>query len=371
MRDTLVHALLEEAVRRLPANDPVSQELMALKSLEPDQAVAMLASLVEAMLRFFASNTETKPETSIAKVITAMRAGGAIPENVADAAYFVSARRNRNKRIHPVGVGMSVRREMGWGELLSLLGCASEVIVWGAEQTEWDVFARSWRSAKCRTARLAASNPLDSWVFCDIGPAALEELPAVVDLDSAAFDDEDVVPASVFQAWQRHDPEVFTCARQPACPLAGYYAVLWMKQPVLDRFLRGEIRERELEPADLCTDAEKDALGSLYVYSIVVRARASSVTPLLLGHLMRRIRAWQASRNLTRLYAVAATPEGRVLIERRFGFRCIDAGCNRPDMHPVYELALDSIDWTEWLAYGQLGYRQDSGLAEPSLAPDG
>ena len=319
---------------------------MALEDLDPDEAIPILASLVEGVLRFFGRDIEPNPKAAVTKLITAMLDRGLLPENVADAAYFVSARRNRSKRIHPVGVGMSLRSSMGHAELASLLACVSEVIAWGTQQPEWHAFSRDWRSAARSATGVVASNPLDDWAFCDIGPASLDEIPAIVELDRAAFGKEDLVPEHVFAAWQEHDPEAFTCARQASVPLAGYYATLWMKPSALDRFLQGSVREKDLSPADLCTDAEKSAVRAAYVFSIVVNTRATSVTPLLLGHLIGRIRSWAMHRGLERLYAIAATPEGRRLIERRLRFECIDDGAHRSDHHPLYELRLDAVDWT-------------------------
>lgn len=172
--------------------------------------------------------------------------------------------------------------------------------------------------------------------------ARADDLGRIVELDRRYLPEDTVVSEAVFGAWHARNSEVFTCLLVDN-EISGYYALLPLGDMALERFVAGTIVERDFAAADiLTTDAKPGQLSSLYFYSIVLDASRRPSLGEMLRQLAAHIADYRERQPVRRVYATAATPAGRRLVER-LGFTFLAAARHRADGHDLYVMDEDAI----------------------------
>ena len=166
-------------------------------------------------------------------------------------------------------------------------------------------------------------------------PATLADLPAIVDLDRRVLARHDVIEAAVFASWLQVNPSVFQVLDVGGA-VAGYVSVLPLRPASMRRFERGQVAERELTGADVCTEREARALRRLYFFSIARDPAQPRLGRPLVQHAWHCLTSRQAFPRVDTLVAAAATDAGRRLLVR-LGFAPSAPALGRRDGHALYE----------------------------------
>ena len=170
-----------------------------------------------------------------------------------------------------------------------------------------------------------------------------DDIDRIVALDRRYLPADTIVSETVFRAWHRNNPEIFTCLLVDG-EICGYYSVLPLARPALERFVAGKLAEKDLAADDIVPpDALAAQCSTLYFYSIVLDAAQRPLLGQLLRHFAARIEAERRRRAVRRVYATAATPAGRRLLER-LGFSYRAAAGERADGHDLYALDGEALE---------------------------
>jgi hypothetical protein len=119
----------------------------------------------------------------------------------------------------------------------------------------------------------------------------------------------------------------------------GNFDVLPLRPAVMQRFVRGELLEKDIRPEDLFTVAESHAIRDLHWESIVVDPRfhgpRSPMTKLFEQSYLETLAHLCPIGQLGHMYAIAASNAGARLLQR-MGLSPIAAASERLDAHPLY-----------------------------------
>jgi hypothetical protein len=147
--------------------------------------------------------------------------------------------------------------------------------------------------------------------------------------------------------WCQHDPNNFMCIKDAGSSFMAYYIIFFLKPSALKAFLKGDLMEDDITPANLgklfCGTYTRQE--SLHVCVFASRSHASMFTIDLLWHLVGRILELAVTGFLSTIYAEAATPSGQAFL-RRFGFQPINQ--RRAQGDPLFELKLSPAILREW-----------------------
>lgn len=165
--------------------------------------------------------------------------------------------------------------------------------------------------------------------------ATAADLGAVVRLDLRVLAWRDVVPVEVFAGWQRVNPTAFRVLLEGDRVL-GYFSILPLASPALERFLRGELSEHELTGADILPPARAREATDLYFFSIARDPDRPELGEPLVARAWTHLTSRREHPRATRLFATAATPAGRRML-LGLGFAQVVPAAYRKDGHPLFE----------------------------------
>jgi len=172
-----------------------------------------------------------------------------------------------------------------------------------------------------------------------VDAAGPRDIEWIARLEREVFSPEDAVPESVLQAWYARNPNGFSVLRDDGGSLAGHLDLLPVRPAPLQKFVDGDIKERDLGGEDLYPDSERARIRNLYLESLAVLPQAgrSAVPALrrLLAEFPSLVDRVAERDHLEKLYAVAATKEGDRLL-RSLGFEICRKAGRRPDGHDVF-----------------------------------
>lgn len=158
-------------------------------------------------------------------------------------------------------------------------------------------------------------------------------------LDKTVFRQAELIPKEIFMLWYRANKNTFTvlCLGER---VIGYYSILPLQQNTLNSFLKGKISESEFTKEDIMNVQEAQNTKEVYFFSIVISKEYRQRGYQLLQHTMDELKTKASYPKLEKIYATAATSDGRRILQRR-GFMKIADADTRKDHHDLYEYSFD------------------------------
>jgi hypothetical protein len=188
--------------------------------------------------------------------------------------------------------------------------------------------------------------------------AKAADLELVAALEEGVYAAPDRVPRELARSWfERNDRMIRLLVgpqRSAGLPrreavegrgaFLGYYWVVPVSGPALSEFVAGRLTEWEFRAEDIATPEEMFACEEMYLCSMAMARRHSRALLLLIEDLTALLEAYRTKGRLRRLYAIAASVEGRNLLRRHLGFRLLVPGSQRRDGHDAYVRELDPAE---------------------------
>lgn len=176
-----------------------------------------------------------------------------------------------------------------------------------------------------------------------IAPATADDIRWVADLQRTLFG-EHAIAAELLLEWHAANPNGFRIVRAGDARI-GQIDVLPVREATLQRFVQGELRERDVRGANLHPSSERADVRDLYIESIVVLGDGKSEHDAAVAELLRVLPAIFESlgdpRSLRDVYAAAATAAGNGFLQR-LGFTRTSAE-ERDDHLLMYRIAYASL----------------------------
>ncbi|SEB90731.1 hypothetical protein [Terriglobus roseus] len=171
-----------------------------------------------------------------------------------------------------------------------------------------------------------------------VRPAREEDIRWAAQLGRRVYQGLDVIPEATMLDWFAANPNAFFTFWHDDQRI-GNFDILPLRPLVMQRFVAGELLEREIESKDIFTPAESHAIRDLHWESIVVdpgyaRERRPMVTLFLRTYLHTLAHLCPIDQ-LGNTYAIAASSAGAGLL-RRMGLSPIAEASTRLDAHPLY-----------------------------------
>lgn len=152
-----------------------------------------------------------------------------------------------------------------------------------------------------------------------IVPATAEDIRWVAELQHTLFG-EHAIAAELLLGWHAANPNGFRIVRAGEERI-GQIDVLPVREEMLQRFVRGELRERDLRGTDLHPPSERAQVRDLYIESIVVlgedkREHDAGVAELLRVLAAAILESLGDEHSLRDVYAAGATAAGNRFLQR-------------------------------------------------------
>jgi predicted DNA-binding transcriptional regulator AlpA len=149
------------------------------------------------------------------------------------------------------------------------------------------------------------------------GPATNSELWASYQNHLRLYDPEDIVTYARLLEWREANDEIFMSAREDGKRIAGV-TMMPLEEDIIKALINEEIREQDIPPKAIKEWTDKNL--TVYIPSISVHHTGDANKDRERGHFIIRcaIRwAFSLDRhyNIKKWYAIAATPEGKKLVE--------------------------------------------------------
>ena len=181
--------------------------------------------------------------------------------------------------------------------------------------------------------------------------AAPNDIDKIVELDRASFDASEIIDSNTFSEWHEKNSRIFYCLFSEE-KLIGYFAILPLTPDALTRFIAGEINERHFESSDILSARQATiSCSDPYFFSIAVleRYRHSANSLYLFVRLAEVLQQLHNGNRLRKIYATAATGDGRRLI-KRLKFKLVQRAEHRADSHDLYVKDVSNIkDFCKYL----------------------
>lgn len=169
-------------------------------------------------------------------------------------------------------------------------------------------------------------------------PAREEDVSWAADLGERVYGGLDVIPEATMLGWFAANPNAFFTFWHGEERI-GNFDILPLRPAVMQRFVSGDLLERDIQSQDIFTPAESHAIRDLHWESIVVDpAYAGERRPMVTLFLQTYLQALAHLCPIDQLgntYAIAASPAGANLLSR-MGLSPIANASERLDAHPLY-----------------------------------
>jgi hypothetical protein len=175
-----------------------------------------------------------------------------------------------------------------------------------------------------------------------IEPATLDDVRWIAELEALMYS-ADAVPFEVLGDWYLKNPRGFWILKRDGRRV-GHIDLLPVKPEALEKFVRGEIVEREIRGVDLYSPADRSLARKLYVESVAVSP--AEARPGLVSHLLSRfhelVDCLADPNQVSAVYAIAATGAGQRFLNH-LGFSVVQAGRDRKDGHDLFAAQLTDL----------------------------
>src|SRR5258708_4008881 len=158
------------------------------------------------------------------------------------------------------------------------------------------------------------------------GTSTEVDLAQAVAIGLDLYGADDVVPLSTLRQWWRRNPEMFLALKRQDGVLVGYSSITPMKHETIERLLRDEVREKDIDPRDIYPYSTEVPL-ECYVASLTLVPDAHQnqhATQLILNVARFIQNLGRRGANITAFYAIGAS-ESEPRIARQLGFSEIAA----------------------------------------------
>jgi hypothetical protein len=152
---------------------------------------------------------------------------------------------------------------------------------------------------------------------------------------------DDIIPQHVMLDWYKANPHGFSIIKTSSGTRVGNLDILPLKTSTLERFLQGDLIERNITGDCLYSSAERDCIRKLYVESFVALDRdlRPRPNPGAVGATLRSfpnlVSRLCDSLQVESVYAMAASKEGKRMLTD-LGFQAICGAKSRRDGHDMY-----------------------------------
>jgi len=173
-----------------------------------------------------------------------------------------------------------------------------------------------------------------------VWPATQEDICRIAQNAKRVYTGLDVIPQETMLGWYKANPNGFWVVKDKTGTYCGNLDLLALKPDVMQRFIDGEIIEREIQGDYIYCPSESDKIESIYIESLVVVNPGNMKTgnALALRKLLENFYAIVSSLcdpvNIKKIYAIAAS-DGGMRILSKLGFSMIGKH-QRQDDHNTY-----------------------------------
>lgn len=171
--------------------------------------------------------------------------------------------------------------------------------------------------------------------------ATAADLELVAALEEEVYEPADRVPRELARSWFERNDRMIRLLVGPRDAFLGYYWIVPVRGPVLSEFVAGRLTEWDFRAEDIAAPEEMFACEEMYLCSMAMVRRQSRALLVLIEDLTALLEEYRTMGRLRRLYAIAASVEGRNLLRRHLGFRLLLPGSQRRDGHDAYVRELD------------------------------
>ncbi|MBN1211013.1 MAG: hypothetical protein JXA92_00405 [candidate division Zixibacteria bacterium] len=174
-----------------------------------------------------------------------------------------------------------------------------------------------------------------------------EDIKKIYELDSRVFKKRDIIKEEIFLNWHRKNNNIFTVAYFGE-QFVGYYSILPLKKSIFNKFLCGEIKEKDITPDNIVEAKRVVRLTRLYLFSIAVEPEVpyilkNEVSYKLFCNIAHCLDKQRKKGNLKKIYATGATKRGENLL-KGFKFTKISESKKREDKHNLYEKEISEVN---------------------------
>lgn len=174
----------------------------------------------------------------------------------------------------------------------------------------------------------------------NIVPANDSDLRWIAELQKSVYSKADAVPFRVLKEWFHVFSNGFFVIVDKDNNRVGHIDILPIKESTLALYKLGELTETEIRGESLYSSAEKDKIEDIYIESLIISPKYTSIRPFALRDLMRSLPEIVSRignrATIKRVSAMAATRDGERIL-KRLGFRLISDTHERRDGHRMFE----------------------------------
>jgi hypothetical protein len=156
---------------------------------------------------------------------------------------------------------------------------------------------------------------------------------------AAQYYGRDRLPSTLVESWRQKNPFAFACLLTDDGSLEAAFGTIAVSQSFMDQFIVGNVVESQLSANDVLTWEDTRRADRIYISGVVVKDAGT-----WRGHERAQVLVWAMLRYFTqffdrgvlrRLYALAATGEGELLL-KGLGFELEVPAETRRDRHNLY-----------------------------------
>lgn len=203
----------------------------------------------------------------------------------------------------------------------------------------WLLVFNSWKRSRASRALPNVEQLDDLSVGYVTTQATLEEIDWIARLEEKVYTNADAVPKSVLTEWYEANPNGFSVIRMCSGQKIGHIDLLPIKPNTLQRFIAGQIVERDIRGDSLYGPDDRGLITNLYVESIILLPpRGFTNAPAILcvlSSFAKLVERVCDTDRLVNIYAIAASKSGERLM-KRLGFDSISPAEARLDRHELY-----------------------------------
>jgi hypothetical protein len=141
------------------------------------------------------------------------------------------------------------------------------------------------------------------------------------------------------ESWYEKDPNYFRQIKNKNGRTVGFFIILFIKQKYLTDFALGRMFERDIDASKILTPSEIKNFEETPLYiSVVVGKNERAITnTCIILCVARYLDKMREIRKISKLYATAATSNGRELMKDHLGFTLCISGSQRKDGEDFFE----------------------------------
>lgn len=166
-------------------------------------------------------------------------------------------------------------------------------------------------------------------------PATFEDIRKIFTIASTVYQGLDVIPLETMLTWYGKNPLCFYVIKNMYDEVVGNIDILPLTENCVQRFINGEMIEREIQKNDIIGIENKKDIEFLYIESLVSLGGFVALSELLQNIPMLLMNFGFEIKNIKKIYCISASKRGQDLIEK-LGFTKIKSAEERMDGHDLF-----------------------------------